>query len=55
MVDRSGIRVYPIRFLRNELRNLVGSAAMWINKKSAVALVDVFDEKIDEKGGLAHA
>ena len=28
---------------------------MRVNKKSAVALADVFDEKIDEQGGFAHA
>src|ERR1035441_2004394 len=53
------VRVYPDKIphpaFRNELGNLVGGVAVRVNKKSAVALADVFDEEIDEQRGLAHA
>ena len=42
-----------IRFFGNELCDLVGSVAVRINKKSAVALADLFDEKVNEERGFA--
>jgi hypothetical protein len=38
-----------------EPSNLVGGVTVRINKKTAVALADVFDEKIYEERGLADA
>jgi hypothetical protein len=40
---------------RNEPGDLICRVAVRINKKPAVALADVFDEKIYEEGGFADA
>lgn len=57
--DERSIRVYPYKVahpaLGDEFGDLIGSIAVRVNKKAAVALADVFNEEVYEQGGLAHA
>src|ERR1700728_4655088 len=45
----------PHPALGNQPSDLVGGVPVRINKKTAVALADVLDEKVDEQCGLSHA
>ena len=56
---KRSVGIYPDEIshpsLGNKLRDLICGVAVRVNKKSAVALADVFNEEVNQERGFPHS